>query len=87
MSPLLEVARSLWKVRVSPILSFFLLLLILYHTTAADLVLLNDISAIVDGVLAGRLCFENLKKTCLYLLPAGSFSELMVRYSTLSILA
>ncbi|GAA5822430.1 hypothetical protein JCM11251_006335 [Rhodosporidiobolus azoricus] len=44
---------------------------------AADLVLLHDFSAIVDGILAGRLCFENLKKTCLYLLPAGSFSELM----------
>ncbi|GAA5914981.1 hypothetical protein JCM6882_001950 [Rhodosporidiobolus microsporus] len=44
---------------------------------AADLVLLDDFSAIIDGILAGRLCFENLKKTCLYLLPAGSFSELM----------
>ncbi|GAA6030385.1 hypothetical protein JCM8097_009082 [Rhodosporidiobolus ruineniae] len=44
---------------------------------AADLVLLDDFSAIVDGILAGRLCFDNLKKTVLQLLPAGSFSELM----------
>jgi sodium/potassium-transporting ATPase subunit alpha len=58
---------------------------------AADLVLLEDLSAIVDGALLngqadvhsyspgvrlGRLVFENLRRTILYLLPAGSFSEL-----------
>ncbi|GAA5838707.1 hypothetical protein JCM9279_003834 [Rhodotorula babjevae] len=44
---------------------------------AADLVLLDDFSAIVAGIESGRLCFDNLKKSILYLLPAGSFSELM----------
>ncbi|BGP34191.1 hypothetical protein JCM10296v2_006006 [Rhodotorula toruloides] len=43
---------------------------------AADLVLLVDFSYIVTGTESGRLCFENLKKSILYLLPAGSFSEL-----------
>lgn len=31
----------------------------------------------LQGVEYGRLCFENLRKSVLYLLPAGSFSELM----------
>ncbi|TFK59554.1 calcium ATPase [Pluteus cervinus] len=44
---------------------------------AADLILLNEFSSIVTGIKYGRLCFENLRKTILYLLPAGSFSELM----------
>lgn len=44
---------------------------------AADLILLNNFSAIVTGIEYGRLCFENLRKSILYLLPAGSFSELM----------
>ncbi|PBK66785.1 calcium ATPase [Armillaria solidipes] len=44
---------------------------------AADLILLSDFSAIITGIQYGRLCFENLRKTILYLLPAGSFSELM----------
>lgn len=44
---------------------------------AADLVLLEDFSAIVSGVEYGRLVFDNLKKSILYLLPAGSFSELV----------
>lgn len=60
---------------------------------AADLVLLDSqvppcpplsfvshicrFSSIVVAVEYGRLTFDNLKKTCLYLLPAGSFSELM----------
>ncbi|VDC04342.1 unnamed protein product [Peniophora sp. CBMAI 1063] len=44
---------------------------------AADMVLLEDFSAIVIALEYGRLVFENLKKTILYLLPAGSFSELM----------
>ncbi|EGG04214.1 uncharacterized protein MELLADRAFT_37617, partial [Melampsora larici-populina 98AG31] len=44
---------------------------------AADLVLLNDFGALVTAILYGRLCFENLKKLTLYLLPSGSFSELI----------
>ncbi|KAK4046272.1 hypothetical protein OIV83_006195 [Microbotryomycetes sp. JL201] len=44
---------------------------------AADLILLDNFSAIVAGVESGRLCYENLKKSIIYLLPAGSFSELM----------
>jgi len=44
---------------------------------AADLILLSDFSAIITGIEYGRLCFENLRKSILYLLPAGSFSELM----------
>ncbi|KAK4049497.1 hypothetical protein OIO90_005448 [Microbotryomycetes sp. JL221] len=46
-------------------------------TEAADLILLDNFSAIVAGIESGRLCYENLKKSILYLLPAGSFSELM----------
>ncbi|KAG7098125.1 hypothetical protein E1B28_000097 [Marasmius oreades] len=44
---------------------------------AADLVLLDRFSDIVSGIEYGRLCFENLRKSIVYLLPAGSFSELM----------
>ncbi|KAF9263793.1 calcium ATPase [Marasmius fiardii PR-910] len=44
---------------------------------AADLVLLDKFSDIVSGIEYGRLCFENLRKSIVYLLPAGSFSELM----------
>ncbi|KAG7443380.1 calcium ATPase [Guyanagaster necrorhizus] len=44
---------------------------------AADLILLSDFSAIITGIQYGRLCFENLHKSILYLLPAGSFLELM----------
>ncbi|KAM0791484.1 hypothetical protein ACM66B_005937 [Microbotryomycetes sp. NB124-2] len=44
---------------------------------AADLILLDNFSAIVSGIESGRLCYENLKKSIIYLLPAGSFSELM----------
>ncbi|KAI0936197.1 hypothetical protein AcV5_004394 [Taiwanofungus camphoratus] len=44
---------------------------------AADMVLLDDFSAIVVALKYGRLVHDNLKKTILYLLPAGSFSELM----------
>jgi sodium/potassium-transporting ATPase subunit alpha len=43
---------------------------------AADMVLLENFSAIVVAIEYGRLVFDNLKKTVLYLLPAGSFSEL-----------
>jgi sodium/potassium-transporting ATPase subunit alpha len=31
----------------------------------------------INAVERGRLVYDNLKKTILYLLPAGSFSELM----------
>lgn len=43
---------------------------------AADMVLLESFAAIVAAVEYGRLVYDNLKKTILYLLPAGSFSEL-----------
>lgn len=43
---------------------------------AADLVLLESFSSFVDALLYGRVCFDNLKKTVAYLLPAGSFAEL-----------
>ncbi|KAL4952729.1 hypothetical protein BDW69DRAFT_195411 [Aspergillus filifer] len=43
---------------------------------AADIVLLDSFSAIVEAVRSGRLVYDNLKKTVIYLLPAGSFSEL-----------
>jgi len=43
---------------------------------AADMVLLDSFAAIVEAVMYGRLVFDNLKKTIVYLLPAGSFSEL-----------
>lgn len=43
---------------------------------AADMVLLDSFAAIVAAVQYGRLVYDNLKKTIVYLLPAGSFSEL-----------
>lgn len=43
---------------------------------AADMVLLDSFSAVVVAIKYGRLLFDNLKKTIIYLLPAGSFSEL-----------
>ena len=42
---------------------------------AADMVLLDSFSAIVEAVQYGRVVFDNLQKTIAYLLPAGSFSE------------
>ncbi|KAJ6463657.1 cation transporting ATPase, partial [Mycena vulgaris] len=45
---------------------------------AADLVLLSDnFSNMITGIKYGRLCFENLRKSILYLLPAADFSELI----------
>ncbi|KAF6760413.1 sodium-potassium ATPase [Ephemerocybe angulata] len=44
---------------------------------AADLILMGEFSSIIIGIEYGRLVFDNLKKSVLYLLPAGSFSELM----------
>ena len=43
---------------------------------AADMVLLDSFAAIIEAVQYGRLVYDNLKKTIVYLLPAGSFSEL-----------
>ncbi|KAL4973582.1 hypothetical protein BDW66DRAFT_168478 [Aspergillus desertorum] len=43
---------------------------------AADIVPLDSFTAIVEAVRYGRLVYDNLKKTVIYLLPAGSFSEL-----------
>ncbi len=42
---------------------------------AADMVLLESFSSVVEAVRFGRTTFDNLKKTIAYLLPAGSFSE------------
>lgn len=42
---------------------------------ASDMVLLDSFSAVVEAVQSGRVVFDNLKKTIIYLLPAGSFSE------------
>lgn len=41
---------------------------------AADLVLMTDFSSITTGIMYGRLCFENLKKSVVYLMPAGKFT-------------
>ncbi|KAL1921901.1 uncharacterized protein VTP21DRAFT_10543 [Calcarisporiella thermophila] len=43
---------------------------------AADMVLLDKFSSIVYAIECGRLVFDNLKKVIMYLLPAGSWSEL-----------
>ncbi|KAI7904029.1 uncharacterized protein BX663DRAFT_485506 [Cokeromyces recurvatus] len=43
---------------------------------AADMILLDKFSSIVAAVENGRLVFDNLKKVIVYLLPAGSWSEL-----------
>lgn len=43
---------------------------------AADLVLLDSFSSIIHALKYGRLVFDNLKKTIIYLIPAGTFSEL-----------
>lgn len=42
---------------------------------AADMVLMDSFSAIIEAVLYGRTVFDNLRKLIAYLLPAGSFSE------------
>jgi sodium/potassium-transporting ATPase subunit alpha len=43
---------------------------------AADMILLDKFSSIIPAIENGRLVFDNLKKVILYLLPAGSWSEL-----------
>lgn len=42
---------------------------------AADMVLLDSFSSVVEALRYGRMMFDNLKKTVAYLLPAGSFAE------------
>lgn len=45
---------------------------------ASDLVLLdNNFASTIAGIQSGRLVHENLQKVILYLIPAGSFSELL----------
>jgi len=45
---------------------------------AADLIILDDrFTNVVLGVEHGRRCFVNLKKVIIYLLPAGSWSEML----------
>lgn len=45
---------------------------------AANVVLLDDsLPTIVSGIQHGRRCFANLKKVIIYLLPAGSWSEML----------
>ncbi|KXN71427.1 HAD-like protein, partial [Conidiobolus coronatus NRRL 28638] len=45
---------------------------------AAHMVLLdNNFASILVAIENGRLVFDNLKKVILYLLPAGSFSEMI----------
>ncbi len=43
---------------------------------ASDLVLLESFASMVTALKYGRLVFENLKKTVVYLLPAGTYGEL-----------
>ncbi|KAF7727226.1 hypothetical protein EC973_007924 [Apophysomyces ossiformis] len=43
---------------------------------AGDVILLGKFSSIVTAIESGRMVFDNLKKVILYLLPAGSWSEL-----------
>ena len=46
-------------------------------TAAANMILLdNNFASIIVAMENGRLVFDNLKKVILYLLPAGSWSEL-----------
>lgn len=43
---------------------------------ASDLVLLDSFSSIIQALIYGRLVFDNLKKTIIYLIPAGTYSEI-----------
>lgn len=44
---------------------------------AAMILLNNDFSSLLIGMENGRLVFENLKKVLMYLMPAGSYAEVM----------
>ncbi|KAI9333319.1 hypothetical protein BDR26DRAFT_868558 [Obelidium mucronatum] len=44
---------------------------------SAGLVLLdNNFSSLLAGIESGRLCFDNIKKVIMYLIPCGTWSEL-----------
>ncbi|KAJ3079669.1 hypothetical protein HDU99_010365, partial [Rhizoclosmatium hyalinum] len=44
---------------------------------SAALVLIdNNFSSLIAGIESGRLCFDNIKKVIMYLIPCGTFSEL-----------
>ncbi|ORY48325.1 calcium ATPase [Rhizoclosmatium globosum] len=44
---------------------------------AASLVLIdNNFSSLIAGIESGRLCFDNIKKCIMYLIPCGTWSEL-----------
>ncbi|CAF4398890.1 unnamed protein product, partial [Adineta steineri] len=44
---------------------------------ASDMILLdNNFSSLISAIETGRLLADNLKKVVIYLLPAGSWSEL-----------
>ncbi|ORY26937.1 calcium ATPase [Rhizoclosmatium globosum] len=36
----------------------------------------NNFSSLIAGIESGRLCFDNVKKCIMYLIPSGSWSEL-----------
>jgi len=45
---------------------------------AGDIIILDDdFSNVIRGIEHGRRCFANLRKVIMYLLPAGSFSEML----------
>ncbi|KAJ3100786.1 hypothetical protein HDU97_001957 [Phlyctochytrium planicorne] len=45
---------------------------------AASMILLkNDFASLLVGIENGRLVFENLRKVCLFLMPAGTYTEFM----------
>ncbi|KAJ3023051.1 UNVERIFIED_CONTAM: hypothetical protein HDU68_008814 [Siphonaria sp. JEL0065] len=44
---------------------------------SASIVLIdNNFSSLIAGIESGRLCFDNIKKVIMYLIPSGSWSEL-----------
>ncbi|ORY48318.1 calcium ATPase [Rhizoclosmatium globosum] len=44
---------------------------------SASIVLIdNNFSSLIAGIESGRLCFDNIKKCIMYLIPSGSWSEL-----------
>ncbi|KAI9208515.1 uncharacterized protein BJ171DRAFT_489165, partial [Polychytrium aggregatum] len=44
---------------------------------SASLVLIdNNFSSLISGIESGRLCFDNVKKVIMYLIPCGTWSEL-----------
>lgn len=51
---------------------------------AADIILLdNNFSSIIQSIQTGRLLSDNLKKVAIYLLPGGSWSEVMPVFFTI----